>query len=583
MNNNANSQMNVDLLNKKPQFSNQVTSFSKPFFIRKETTLFEEPLINIQAITDEIGDNMYKLIDYFSNLAKELKIVEWLTVSNTTVKMINYIVRSKIHLTGKSNFYAYFSSYTSFEPNKADSSIDIFANSNGNFDYCYFHDCAKSCVIVRDFSWAKFTNCVFDKNFISVFVSNNSYAEFENCLFLDDSNISIFVTKLSQVQIKNCQFRGVNKAIFSKDETTIRIDDTYFNECLKGAATIANKSTLILKNVTVNDSSNTAIRVIGNSVIKAQNVTINNSRGNALNLENTSGYFNKCVFKNNTEYPTISVKGIKSNPTFTNCQVIENGETFAVVIKNCARPLFDNCLFSQCFTNCLSVSDFSMPSVQNCKFEKISKSWINVYGKSIITLVGEYVNDKIRLSKNSQRWNEEQLKEEEEKYIITEAEETKEANQETYCRSYKPPSYRETPKVEDMVDQSNISPLPLICVDKLNTDEEDHIDFKCCNHNNHNHNEELYISAQCGHCLCKDCCNEGHSNCPYCDTPIKSVKKVYKEEQCIICMDGAATTIITSCGHMCLCYKCALKCNEENFKCPLCNQTMSSYRYAFDE
>ena len=80
-----------------------------------------------------------------------------------------------------------------------------------------------------------------------------------------------------------------------------------------------------------------------------------------------------------------------------------------------------------------------------------------------------------------------------------------------------------------------------------------------------------------------DIAKNDNSRCPVCDSPVRSLKKLFKQDQCVICMDRAATTVITSCGHMCMCYECAVKCSEQNFNCPLCNQPIVSYRYMCDE
>ena len=60
--------------------------------------------------------------------------------------------------------------------------------------------------------------------------------------------------------------------------------------------------------------------------------------------------------------------------------------TFGVICKNGCRPLFDNCTFVNCTTNCFSISDFSRPHIQNCTFKGIDKYFMNVFGGSLLTI-----------------------------------------------------------------------------------------------------------------------------------------------------------------------------------------------------
>lgn len=568
---NENAPYNQTIFENKPSYPiNDSSEFTQPYFIRKETTLIRE---KSREMTDE------NIREYFMNKKSNTEQIEWLTIANTKVNMINFNVISKIHVTGKSQFHSYYSSFTSFEPKKANSSIEIFANSMSEFNHCYFHDSISSAVVVRDFSQAKFTNCVFEKNKISVFITNNSYVEFENCIFMNDINTSIFCTKKSDIKIKNCQFKNVNKSIFCKDEINMRIEDCNFIENKRGIATISIKSKLMMKNITINDTLSTAIRATGNSIVQCQNVLIKNTKGNAINLENSNGYFFECKMIENTEFPTIAIKGIKSNPIFSNCEVIDNGESFAVVIKNCSRPLFDKCLFTNCESNCFSISDFSMPLIRDCEFKNIQKYWLNIYGNSIVALSGDY--SKISTSKNSMIINENEIFEKEKEFI----EQNNENERKRNCLRWKPSGYKNVPNVENLSEPEeikNLKPLSFISIEKvMQKQNEINCSLKCYNHQHHHEDEELFVSAQCGHCFCEQCLN--HKKCPVCDTPVLKMNKVFVEDQCVICLDRASTTIITSCGHMCMCYECAMKCYEDNFKCPLCNQPITGYRYMSEE
>ena len=573
----------------KPFQKKEKVEFSKPVYFKNETTIIGQPYPNASGIIQKLDTNIFEQMnfmkEYFESNNCEKQRIEWMTISDTEIKMLNFNIKCKIHLTCKSFLQVSLTSFESLDLREAPCAIEIFANSHAEFDHCYFHDCKKASILIRDYSWAKFKNCVFEGNVVSCLIQNNSYAEFENCIFINDKNISIYLNKNSKASLKKCEFKDDIKAIFAKDESLVKIEETNFENCSKGAATISGKSTLMMKNITINDSLSTAIRAIGKSTIKAINVNINNSKGNAINIENGNGYFYKCNISNNTECPTISVRGRYANPIFTECQIVDNGNSFASVIKNCSRPIFNNCTFKNCETNCFSISDFSMPLIKDCVFVNMNQLILNVYGNSKVILVGQISSEKVKLSKNSKIFNEE-TRNEEQKYTIDETDNNQ--NNGIRYKSWKPSNYQKVPEMEEFQDPEGmfdgyLKPLTYISIEKImeNENENHEVCHKCCNHNHHDdtEEEELYVS-NCGHCLCKNCI---HSNCPVCDTKIQDAKKVYFEEQCVICMDRPATTIITSCGHMCMCYECAVRCVEQNFKCPLCNQPILSYRYMLDD
>ena len=356
----------------KPFQKKEKVEFSKPVYFKNETTIIGQPYPNASGIIQKLDTNIFEQMnfmkEYFESNNCEKQRIEWMTISDTEIKMLNFNIKCKIHLTCKSFLQVSLTSFESLDPREAPCAIEIFANSHAEFDHCYFHDCKKASILIRDYSWAKFKNCVFEGNVVSCLIQNNSFAEFENCIFINDKNISIYLNKNSKASLKKCEFKDDIKAIFAKDESLVKIEETNFENCSKGAATISGKSTLMMKNITINDSLSTAIRAIGKSTIKAINVNINNSIGNAINIENGKGYFYKCNISNNTECPTISVRGRYANPIFTECQIVDNGNSFASVIKNCSRPIFNNCTFKNCETNCFSISDFSMPLIKDCVF-----------------------------------------------------------------------------------------------------------------------------------------------------------------------------------------------------------------------
>ena len=364
------------------------------------------------------GNQALKKFDKF----KEFPI-EWMTISNTTVKIKFIWVKCKIQLTAKSCLYASYSIFTPQSLTKTESAIEVFANSRAFFYNCHFHNAERVAVIARNYSTVAFVNCVFINNKISCFVMDDSLAQFIDCIFTNDENISIFVTKDSKAEMCGCLFYNTRgKAIFAKDSSKVYVTNTKFIKCKKGAATIAEGSSLFLDDVekitnydkiirllTENDiinnsheeivdqkdlikkenqddsikaissddqkfnveiisPENTSVRAINKSKIKARSVFIDDTQGNAVNIENSNGYFYRCIIKR-TVHPTIAVIGRKANPIFYECQMLENEKTFGAICKNCCRPFFIGCTCSDYITNCISVSDFSQPHFQDCIFK----------------------------------------------------------------------------------------------------------------------------------------------------------------------------------------------------------------------
>lgn len=669
--------------------------------------------------TEEDADENKPYVDYRYHKLYNFPI-EWMTVSNTRVEMYAVWVRCKMQLTAKSNLVAYYCIFEPQDLTKTESAVEVFANSTATFINCHFYNSNRVAVIARNYSTVKFVNCVFDNNKISVFVMDDSVAKFINCRFTNDQNISIFVTKNSKAEMSGSLFKNINgKATFAKDQSEIFVTNTIFNCCAKGASTIAESSKLFLSNVEkldlqdeiiqtatedlgkhgaefVNKSfsdkkivqiinpNNTALRAINKSQIEANEVFISGTEGNAINMENSSGHFFNCTITD-TIHPTIAVIGRKSRPFFYNCKLLNNRKTFCVICKNCCRPLFMKCDFESCDTNCISISDFSMPHIENCRFRNIGKKYLNVFSGASITYYNlrdmDKENEKVKPSLSPTinicqektlkevihddeiRKDElkKKLKEAIENGLITEEEDD---NDEGYhVKSWKSPTYSDPEKISKMeklvvseddlknlidkgfeecsiLTEVNILEIVFKYDRKIEDDEADDIDesddktkskeveFVCSMPDCRKLIKDTpYIFTPCGHPVCNECrtklladsdkikkeYDEKIKNlniedvkarkteeeklkkemdnklkeiviiCPVCDSPVKEFKKILSESECSICLDKVATTVSLPCGHLCMCYRCASKCAEKNFNCPMCNEPLSSYKYVFKD
>lgn len=588
--------------------NDNLQKIKSPQFFRNATLIQHMPDENVYYIkniieksydhfidSDTTIDNIKKnIINSSPNQNFTLLEIEWFTISHTQVKMIYNFLKSKIQLTAKSLLKSYYSLYTPQDLTKTESSIEVFANSTAIFKYCYFYDAQRVNVIARNFSTVIFDHCLFENNKISSFIMDDSYAKFDSCKFKNDQNISIFVTKNSRAEIVNCEFNGLQgKAIFGK-ESQIYIKNTKFINCTKGAATVAEKSSLYLDGqIYIENPSNTAIRAINGSHVKAIGVTVVNADGNGLNIDNSDGYFIDCFFKG-TVHPTIAVMGRKSNPIFHKCTIIEDKNTFSVICKNCSRPLFDNCHFSGCTANCFSISDFSRPHIQNCSFENMKKLVINCFSDSFVTyenieLKGDMnISEKVHKTPNSKCCQ--MKKEDVEKLIVENL--TNDENDAFTVRYWRSPQYDEPPKITVMPDiekleiyNDSIKPLKLANLNDIVSRCDGRILCLSCSNCKKEldlNSETMYIMTPCGHIFCENCVDAAE-RCPICDTLKKSSQRIFYEKTCAICLEKDSNTISLPCGHLCQCYECASKMSDSFYNCPMCNEPLSSYKYAFND
>lgn len=573
-----------------------IEKYQKPYFLREYQNIKysnDFPDVKYEEYINNYYDKFFEEIEHLEEMfTKYHMFVEWLTISSTKLDISYVYLTSKLQMTGKSELESKYSVFIPQDLTKTESAVEIFANSKAIFKNCYFKDSPRTAVIIRDFSTAIFDHCIFENNNISCFLMNDSYAEFIECKFKNDKYISIFNSKNSHCKIINCHFYNLEgKSIFAKDESVVYIKDTTFENCKKGAATIAEKSKIIIDGgVEITNSSNTALRSISNSIIKAHDLKIKNTKGNGINIEDSTGYFINCEF-DNTEYPTIAIIGRKSNPIFNNCNLYNNKDTFCVICKNGCRPLFDDCKFYDCKTNCFSISDFSQPHIQNCTFQNIDKYYMNVFGGSHLTFDKIKTNDNeinieekicVRNSSKCEKIKHNKLYKKEDKI-----EEKEEEN--IHCKSWMSPSYKPPEKIKDIKDpqiikQKNLHHLKTMKLEDIQENAlKQETSFKCCHcHKEMNEEDKPNILTPCGHLVCNNC-KDIIERCPICDTPVNKVQRIFFEEVCALCLDNKPNTISLPCGHMCMCYECAMQNSANGYNCPLCNEPMTNFKFIFDD
>nr|XP_057914963.1 E3 ubiquitin-protein ligase NEURL1-like [Doryrhamphus excisus] len=62
---------------------------------------------------------------------------------------------------------------------------------------------------------------------------------------------------------------------------------------------------------------------------------------------------------------------------------------------------------------------------------------------------------------------------------------------------------------------------------------------------------------------------------------VEAPPSVPASEECAICYDNMVDTVLYACGHMCLCYKCALKLKNDNSPCPICRKKIKDIIKAY--
>ena len=235
-----------------------------------------------------------------------------------------------------------------------------------------------------------------------------------------------------------------------------------------------------------------------------------------------------------------------------------------------------------------------MPVIQNCIFIDIKKNIVISYGRSKVTLIGDFLIDKIKIDKNSLFFDINN-RDEEKKFTVNE-DEKRQYEENQVLNRWRSPVY-----------ENNLTPLSNVSIDKIELIEDqiktEKISLHCCfclksdneildveNENlNKQVNENDFYSLICGHCICKKCLDEAHSRCPVCNDLIEIKVKIFRTEKCVICLERNASTLIIpkkniNCGHICMCYKCAVECLRKfGSKCPICRGDIRTLRYMLNE
>jgi hypothetical protein len=58
-------------------------------------------------------------------------------------------------------------------------------------------------------------------------------------------------------------------------------------------------------------------------------------------------------------------------------------------------------------------------------------------------------------------------------------------------------------------------------------------------------------------------------------------QEILNSAYCVVCQDNQKTHVVIPCGHFCLCHSCSSTLNQNRSRCPLCQQTPTSYQRVY--
>ena len=564
------------------------------------------------------------------SIEKDVVQLSWVTISQTQIEMENINFKGLIQVTARGKLRAV---NCSFIPNNnaSECAVEIFAQSKGEFINCKFTDAQKAALLVRDRSDVILKNCTFEKNsYSSLLLLDSSHATLDNCTFTDAQRFSVYVYRRSMAEFDNCHFHDHNKGksvfILFGGQTTFK--GCRFNKCNGGAVSMAESSSTVVENCSFEDINLSALHGMKDCTLKVSNSNFKNCKGNGVNFEHSTGEVSNCTF-DNFDFPVFAVFGPKATPIISKC-IVTQPNSFGAVSRDLAAPTFMDIHFSKGKNHCFSISDFSNAEIKECTIEDFQGAAFNVFngakahieyntvskckylsdtftlGEAIIT--NNILLDSMNLRKrylgkfifeNNMQNNHfvslqeidsesipidtttEETEKQDETSASTEVKlaKTDDANEHIFtivedlsssitAEDLKPKEFTEPKPFEidelnsNQPELANTNPPPIKCMGCGQCDAE-------------------VVCSPCGHrVLCKQCAPQ-HKVCPLCSTIIQKVVNVYKSEQCLVCFDPI-DTIILPCGHLNVCYACALQLwKDGGRKCPECREKMGSFRHIF--
>jgi hypothetical protein len=338
-------------------------------------------------------------------------------------------------------------------------------------------------------------------------------------------NSNMITEKDSSLKIKD--IKGVESCFRCQKEGALKIIES---ELRYGDISIDNSIGLI-KDV---ELFNTNAKVMKGIVSFNSNSFMSNKVGIWWDI--SSGSIEDCKFKNIID---VALRICNSTIDVKNNEIISS--TQGITISNHSNPNIINCKISNCKICAISIADFSCPLIMNLKIENTPKG--------IITYNSSFPNIS-SLSLNN----------------VLEALDTSTLSQLKLETNYPITQYIH----HNGLPFSLISNIPILTIPILP------ISLQCsCG------NDVSNIRCYQGHLFC-DRCISLYKKCPICSISFMPPLRIYHNPTCVICYTKNTNTICLPCGHICMCYDCALEVYSSYMKCPLCSQDIKSFKHIFN-
>lgn len=306
-------------------------------------------------------------------------------ITHCSVNFHDINFQCNIQVSGNSTITAENCTFTPFN-NQCECSIEIFCQSKGIFKNCTFRGGNKTAIVVRDRSEGTFEKCAFEDNSnTSLLVLDKSNANIDQCEFKTTNRFSIYLFKNSKSKIFRTKFlQQKGKAIFLLNNSEAYIERCQFKDCEGGGISNADLSKIKVNHCHFSNLGCSAIHSIKNSNAQIMNCYMKKCRGNGVNFEYSTG----CVYKSffsDFDFPAIACFGPKATPVIYDTKV-ENCQSFAVVSRDCASPLFSKLRIYNAKLSGFSISDFSKAVIENCILKNVQKSQFSIYNGASPTI-----------------------------------------------------------------------------------------------------------------------------------------------------------------------------------------------------
>lgn len=579
----------------------------KPFIQSPDTpanefTFIPTPIIDLQKpifIRDSIGLNGVS-----QNPAETQLKFKWLTISKGTITFNNVHIKAKIHVSGGAKLIL---KNCIVEPYDETSpiSVEVFSqNSSLEANNTIFRfrstipHIENFSLSIRKNASAEINQCTFQSNSVNLSCIQGSNLYVKDTHFQSFAFRSIFISQ-SSAELENCEFTNnvANpswKSIFSMS-SNLHIFRSQFQR--SGFGLYGIKSKIFITDTTFTDIDNICLFAKNQTQLSCQSCSFHDSPGNGVNFDNSKGYLYRNSFSS-IQGSSIVIYGIESNPIILDNKITHSNT--GIVARDISRPLILNNQISDIGQNAFSVSDFSQPMVKNCTISgtplafsisngaKLIIRESNITANKNIDVFTEgiaYIDNEEIKNKSIERYGGKILNVASKHWsnaphvLIIE----KEPFPEKLSHVLDGKSLFEKLHTELVLKNTFIVPEnlpePLQCLKSLSIPKHKHTEPQICL--KCGKNPATHVAMTCGHLvLCQECAENNPKNCPLCNLKIYITPKLFKSDECVVCLNKKADCIC-SCGHQCLCSHCAIKLNSDNPMCPLCQTRLASIKHAF--